>query len=141
MITKLLTIDLLTPEIQEQIEALFKQLSANKKQLSIGEILDAKNTTIAYCMINNTVAGFALMANYKVISGNKGWIEDVVVDKQHRGKGIGQKLIELLIETGQKNQMSEILLFTETEKKSAIRLYTKLGFKEKESQMFNLKLK
>ena len=82
-------------DIKEQVSELFRQLSPNKIQLDLEEILNEKNQiTFAYCEDNNKIIGIALMCTYKVISGNKGWIEDVVVDSASRGKGIGRKLIE-----------------------------------------------
>jgi phosphinothricin acetyltransferase len=99
--------------------------------------LDDKNQiTVAYCEDNNKIIGIALMCTYKVISGNKGWIEDVVVDSASRGKGIGRKLINLLVEVGEKKELSEILLFTEDHRLAAINLYSKVGFKLKESKIY-----
>ena len=85
---------------------------------------------------NNKIIGIALMCNYKVISGNKGWIEDVVVDSASRGKGIGRKLINLLVEVGEKKELSEILLFTEDHRLAAINLYSSVGFKLKDSKIY-----
>ena len=124
-------------DIKEQVSELFRQLSPNKTQLDLDEILDDKNQiTVAYCEDNNKIIGIALMCTYKVISGNKGWIEDVVVDSASRGKGIGRKLINLLVEVGDKKKLSEILLFTEDHRLAAINLYSKVGFKLKESKIY-----
>jgi ribosomal protein S18 acetylase RimI-like enzyme len=123
--------------IKEQVSELFRQLSPNKTQLDLEQILDDKNQiTVAYCEDNNKIIGIALMCTYKVISGNKGWIEDVVVDSASRGKGIGRKLINLLVEVGEKKELSEILLFTEDHRLAAINLYSKVGFKLKESKIY-----
>jgi len=124
-------------DIKEQVSELFRQLSPNKTQLDLEQILDDKNQiTVAYCEDNNKIIGIALMCTYKVISGNKGWIEDVVVDSASRGKGIGRKLINLLVEVGEKKELSEILLFTEDHRLAAINLYLKVGFKLKESKIY-----
>ena len=124
-------------DIKEQVSELFRQLSPNKTQLDLEQILDDKNQiTVAYCEDNNKIIGIALMCTYKVISGNKGWIEDVVVDSASRGKGIGRKLINLLVEVGEKKELSEILLFTEDHRLAAINLYSKVGFKLKESKIY-----
>lgn len=70
----------------------------------------------------------------------KGWIEDVVVDSNARGKGIGRKLMEKLLEVGKEKKLTEILLFTEDHRKSAINLYSNLGFKMKDSRIYTLQL-
>lgn len=130
------------PDIDKAVQDLFKQLSPNKKQITLKELLSDQNNPLifAYYQENNKVTGIASMCLYKVISGYKGWIEDVVVDSNCRGKGIGEKLITSLIDTGKKKGVSEIYLFTEDEKKAAIGLYSKLGFKQRNSRLFNLKM-
>lgn len=81
------------------------------------------------------------MGNYQVISGNKGWIEDVVVDEKVRGRGIGKKLIEKLLSVAKDRELSEVLLFTAHHRLAAINLYKKLGFKQKNSHLYIIELK
>ncbi|GAA4276724.1 GNAT family N-acetyltransferase [Aquimarina mytili] len=127
----------ITSTIQDQVSELFKQLSPNKKQLKLVEILTQENPiTIVYCIEQDKIVGIASMCTYKVISGNKGWVEDVVVDLNFREKGIGRKLVAKLLEVGKEKGLSEILLFTEDERKSAINLYKGLEFKQKNSRIY-----
>ncbi|WP_378178383.1 GNAT family N-acetyltransferase [Aquimarina sp. SS2-1] len=131
----------LNPLIQDQISKLFRQLGGDKNQVALSEILEEKNQiTLAYCSENTKIEGIAMMGTYKVISGKKGWIEDVVVQADSRGKGIGRKLITKLLEAAKQKNLSEILLFTEDHRTAAIQLYTQLGFKVKDSRIYTLKL-
>ena len=137
MKTAILTKNDLNINIREQVSELFRQLSPNKIQLDLEEILNEENQiTVAYCEDDNKIIGIASMCTYKVISGHKGWIEDVVVDSASRGKGIGRKLINLLVEVGKEKELSEILLFTEDHRLAAINLYSSVGFKFKESKIY-----
>ena len=137
MKTAILTKNDLNLDIKEQVSELFRQLSPNKIQLDLEEILNEENQiTFAYCEDDNKIIGIASMCTYKVISGHKGWIEDVVVDSASRGKGIGRKLINLLVEVGKEKELSEILLFTEDHRLAAINLYSSVGFKLKESKIY-----
>lgn len=129
----------ISDETSSLIAILFKQLSPDKKQLNLSEILETGNTTIAICIENNMIIGIALMAKYKVISGLKGWIEDVVVDSEHRRKGVGKALIQYLIEEAIKNNYTQLYLFTEPEKEAAANLYQKLGFNKRTSILFDMK--
>lgn len=61
-----------------------------------------------------------------------GHIEDVVVSDQYRGKNLGFKIIEKLIEVGQKEGCYKIIL--DCEQKN-IPFYEKLGFKENQKHM------
>jgi len=132
----------ISPIIKKQISNLFKQLGGNKDQIDLAELLDGKNQiSFVYCSNENKIIGIALMCTYNVISGKKGWIEDVVVDSEHRGKGIGRKMINTLLYIGIENGLSQILLFTEDHRTSAIKLYSDLGFKVKESRIYTKKIK
>jgi len=130
----------LTANLQDQVCTLFKQLSPNKKQVELHEILIETNpVTLVGCFIGDRIVGIASMSIYKVISGNKGWIEDVIVDENYRGKGIGLKLIEKLLSISNEKQLTEVLLFTEEHRIPAISLYEKLGFTKKKSSIYTLK--
>ena len=141
MKTDTLKIQDLNPTRETQITNLYKQLGGEKKQISLKEVLAEDNAiTLAYCEHNDQIIGIASMCTYNVISGKKGWIEDVVVDEQYRGQGIGRKLMEKLLEEGKKKKLTEILLFTEVHRIPAINLYADLGFKLKESRIYTLKM-
>lgn len=138
-------IDLLTPEdltepLQQEVARLYRQLNAENRQRPLSEVLDASNNvSVALCTIDEVPVGIALMSTYKVISGYRGLIEDVVVDASQRGQGIGRKLMERLLEEAQKMGLDEMLLFTGHHRTPAIGLYTSLGFTLRESGLYNLK--
>ena len=141
MITSILQKKDLTTSIKIEISDLFKTLNADINQRDINDVLAQGNEFVcACCWDNEKLVGMASLATYKVISGHKGMVEDVVVSTELRGKGIGRKLMEMLISEGRKLNLSEILLFSGHHRKSAIALYKSLGFNLKNSGMYTLKL-
>lgn len=127
--------------VRLQITELFKQLNENIKQCPLHQILQEDNHVIfAVCSIENQIVGIALLATYKVISGHRGMVEDVVVDKAYRGKGIGRKLMERLLEETKHKHLDSVLLFSGHHREAAINLYKSLGFTLRESGLYNLKL-
>lgn len=131
----------ITDGIQIQIEHLFKQLNADIKQRPLEQILQNDNHVIfAICQIKQHIVGIALMATYKVISGHRGMVEDVVVDELHRGKGIGRKLMVKLLEEVKNQKLDSVLLFSGHHRQAAISLYTSLGFTLRDSGLYHLKL-
>lgn len=130
-----------TPEVSKQIHELFQVLNADIDQWDIERIMAQGNEFIlACCWENDKLTGMASLATYKAISGYKGIVEDVVVAESMRGKGIGRKLMEMLLLEGKRLQLSEILLFSGHHRKPAIALYKSLGFNQKNSGMYTLKL-
>lgn len=142
-----MNIDILQPSdvndtIAKQVKDLFNQLNSSIEQVNLAEVFKPENNiTFAYYMDkeNHKVVGIALMCAYTVVSGYKGWVEDVVVDKAYRGRGIGRKLMEKLVDEGRKKGLSEILLFSADKRIEAISLYKSLGFQQKESRIYVLK--
>ena len=141
-----MTIDLfkeseLNASARQQVADLFRQLNPDRAQLPLHELLQADNPiTIACCRVGQTIVGIALMCTYKVISGHKGWIEDVVVDEKWRGQGMGKQLMEKLLEVAREQGLSEVLLFSAPHRQAAIGLYTGLGFERRESGLYSFKI-
>ena len=125
--------------LQKEVSELFNQLNPSLKQRSLKETLEKSNNIVfAICSQDKKTIGIASMVTYKAISGHKGMIEDVVVDAELRGKGLGRKLMEKLLEEGKKMELDEILLFSGHHRKAAIGLYTSLGFKLKDSGLYRM---
>ncbi len=131
----------LNEQIQSQINELYKQLNATIEQRPLHQILQEDNhVVVVICKEDRNIIGIALLAMYKVISGYRGMVEDVVVDTEQRGKGIGRKLMEKLLEEAKNRDLDEILLFTGHHRTPALKLYKSLGFTLRESGLYNLKL-
>ena len=138
---KQLSLTDLNEVVQTEIFRLFKQLALDMEPLSLEEVLDKQNNCYVLCyMENSAIIGLAVMCTYKVISGYNGWIEDVIVDENYRGKGIGRKLIEKLIEIGKDLYLTNIFLFTGKHRTAANKLYSNLGFTKKNSNIYSLKI-
>lgn len=75
---------------------------------------------------NKIIAYGSIIIENKIRGEVAGHIEDIVVDTEVRGKMIGVKLINELIEIGKKNNCYRITLFC---KENLINFYSRSGFK------------
>ncbi|CAM4336859.1 GNAT family N-acetyltransferase [Zobellia roscoffensis] len=131
----------LNDQVQQEIQDLYKQLNDKNKQRPLHQILqDDNHVVFAACKHEGHIIGIALLATYKVISGYRGLIEDVVVNSEHRGKGIGRKLMQKLLAEAEHLNLDEIILFSGHHRTAAIKLYKSLGFTTRESGVYNLKI-
>ena len=90
-------------------------------------------SNFGFVAINNeTIIGFASIHIIEKLNRRSCLIEDVVVDKSERGKGIGKLLIEHLINFSKSKSCDKIVL---NSKESNIPFYSKLGFVQNEIQM------
>nr|WP_299386897.1 GNAT family N-acetyltransferase [Allomuricauda sp.] len=130
-----------SPEIEAQLIQLFRQLNPDLKLNPLAKILEKKDQlSLVYCQEGDRIIGMASMCTYHVLSGSKGMVEDVVVDINARGKGLGRQLMEKLLDIAQQKGLAEVLLFTGNHRQSAIHLYTKLGFVKSESGLYRYRL-
>ena len=138
---KILEKEDISQELQAQLSQLYLQLNSELTQLSLSTILEIPGyLDVVCCFEGRVLIGIAMMANYKVVSGHKGMIEDVVVDKNHRGKGIGRKLMEKLLEQARLRKLDDVLLFSGHHRTAAINLYKSLGFHLKSSGLYLKKI-
>ena len=140
MVLREINSDDLNPDFQRKADALFAQLTESKKPLPFKVLFTSANPIIILgCFEEDSLLGMATLATYSAPSGKKGWIEDVVVHSSQRGRGIGRKLVQSLVDKAGKLGCSDLLLFTAFHRKPAIALYESLGFSRKESHLYIMK--
>ena len=129
-------------EISSKTEIHIKELFAQLTDIPavcVTDLLRKENPPyIVVCWKNDLPIAMATMAVYEVISGRKAWIEDVVVCEEFRQQGIGEQLIQTLIEHAKILRVQTILLFSNPKHETAHRLYKRLGFTEKGSTLFSM---
>lgn len=69
-------------------------------------------------------------------TGRKAWIEDVVVDKPFRGRGLSHRLIACMKCKAAELGVSKIMLTSRPQRIAANRLYQHEGFKQKETNVY-----
>ena len=87
--------------------------------------LENKNTTYIVAKENDEVVGFAGLSTCL----DEATLNNIVVKKSHRNRGIGGELLEALIELCSELRMKAFTLEVDTENEPAIHLYEKFGFK------------
>jgi phosphinothricin acetyltransferase len=87
------------------------------------------------------IIGFAALVLCLVpCKGYVGWVEDVVVDKNYRGQGLGRKLMLELLKIAKKQKLKIVDLSSKLDRIEARKLYESLGFELRDSGIFRLKL-
>ena len=87
--------------------------------------LENKNTTYIVAKENDEIIGFAGLSTCL----DEATLNNIVVKKSHRNRGIGGELLEALIELCSELRMRIFTLEVATTNEPAIHLYEKFGFK------------
>jgi ribosomal protein S18 acetylase RimI-like enzyme len=117
----------LDPDLKPPSREHFKEvLKSGNTHFIIGEDDDRK------------IIGFLAIVTYIVPTGTRVWIEDVVVDEASRGKGYGMDLMLYAIDYAKSLGAKHVDLTSRSWRIAANRLYQKLGFVLRETNVYRL---
>lgn len=90
---------------------------------------------------NSLITGMLTLTICHTLAGSKYWIEDVVVDPAHRGKGIGRALVRAAVNYVKENEpFPTIYLTSNPSRVTARSLYMSEGFEEYDTGVFRIKI-
>jgi ribosomal protein S18 acetylase RimI-like enzyme len=76
------------------------------------------------------------LALFPLPTGARAWIEDVVVDRDARGRGVGALLTREALRLAQESGARTVDLTSRPSREAANRLYAKLGFQLRETNVY-----
>ena len=119
-------------DFRQVIEIWKKSFNNNfDKEINSTYLTDPSSITLV-SVDSNTVTGVASLHIIKKLTRTLGLIEDVAVNENYRGKGIGKKLVEKLIGIASEKSCDKTVL--NSSKKNS-EFYEKIGFEKNEIQM------
>jgi len=86
------------------------------------------------------VVGSLTLALFRIPTGLRAWIEDVVVDEAARGRGIGEALNREAIGRARAEGATTVDLTSRSSREAANRLYQRLGFEKRATNVYRLAL-
>jgi ribosomal protein S18 acetylase RimI-like enzyme len=119
---------------------LVPQLSAERRapgRHELAEIAAAPGTTLLVARDDDgAVVGTLTLLLYRVPTGRHGWIHDVVVDGAARGRGVGEALTREALRRAGEAGVATVHLTTRPQREAANRLYRRLGFEQRETNVY-----
>jgi ribosomal protein S18 acetylase RimI-like enzyme len=118
-----------------------KELDEEAGRLLIKRLGSQKNAIVLFAKNENEFAGLLSAFENTATFSAKPMINihDIIVLKQYRGKGIGRKLMDALVEEAKKRACSRITLEVREDNKIAQNLYKSMDFKETKPKMIYLR--
>jgi ribosomal protein S18 acetylase RimI-like enzyme len=129
-----------TNKIAQAFKVLMPQLSPSADiptKHELQAIVDSGFTKLFVAEDDEIIGTLTLVFN-TIPTGKKAWIEDVVVDNKARGKGAGEKLVHYAIGYAKKNGVAKIDLTSSPERVAANKLYQKIGFELRTTNVYRL---
>jgi ribosomal protein S18 acetylase RimI-like enzyme len=127
-----------TEELVEMIRALLPQLSEARTPPTLEQLREVVSTqTLLVARTDDGgVAGVLTFVRYRVSSGIKGRLEDVIVDESARGQGVGEALVREGMRRANEAGVLMLELTSMPYRQSANRLYKRLGFVRKPTNVY-----
>jgi len=82
------------------------------------------------------VLGSLTLVLFRIPTGLRAWIEDVVVDGEARGQGVGEALNRYAIDVAAERGARSVDLTSRPSREAANRLYRRLGFEPRETNVY-----
>lgn len=82
------------------------------------------------------IVGVATLATFRIPTGVRAWIEDVIVDEAARGQGVGQALTRALLARAAELEAVTVDLTSRPSREPANRLYARIGFEQRQTNVW-----
>lgn len=131
--------EVIDDQVVEAFTKLIPQLSRSSPPPTaevLQDIIDHQACTILIARLDGAVVGAMTLVVFPIPTGLRAWIEDVVVDDAARGAGVGAKLNIRAIEIAQEAGAKSVDLTSRPSREAANRLYQRLGFVERETNVY-----
>ena len=105
----------------------------------IREIVEAPANTVLIARDdrdNGRIVGMLTLVVFRIPTGVRAWIEDVVVDEAVRGRGVGEALSHEAIQRAVGLGARTVELTSRPSREAANRLYQRLGFVRRDSNVY-----
>ncbi len=134
----------------KDINSLMRQLVAD--QVASGEWQDITKEKLQVALKDShshffvlkddaRIVGTATLILMQRLNSTTAYVEDVVVDETYRGKGLGKRLIQKLIDESKKLGVRKMQFTSKPERIVANIMYQKMGFVLKKTNVYDMKFK
>ncbi|MEI2705389.1 MAG: GNAT family N-acetyltransferase [Ilumatobacteraceae bacterium] len=99
-------------------------------------IVDDPDTGLFVAKLDGVVVGMLTLVLFRIPTGVKAWIEDVVVDGAARGHGLGDALNRAALAHARAHGATAVSLTSRPSREAANRLYQRIGFTVRDTNVY-----
>lgn len=129
-----------TSEVVDALRRLIPQLSDTADLPTREGIADMVRRDDTYLLVardeSGRIVGSLTFVLYRIPTRLESTIQDVVVDEAARGQGVGEALTREAMRIGEEAGVGSIRLSSRPQREAANRLYRRLGFEPRETNVY-----
>ena len=135
-----------TPELVAAFERLIPQLSSSNPAPTVTELAAICESEASVLLIavdrdtDDRILGSLTLAWFRIPTGVRAWIEDVVVDESARGRGVGELLNRAALDRARELGAKTVELTSRPSREAANRLYQRIGFVARDTNVYRFSL-
>ena len=135
-----------TPELVAAFERLIPQLSSSNPaptETELAAICESEASVLLIAIdrdADDRILGSLTLAWFRIPTGVRAWIEDVVVDEEARGHGVGELLNRAALDRARALDAKTVELTSRPSREAANRLYQRIGFVARDTNVYRYSL-
>lgn len=132
-----------TDELVAAMASLIPQLSKSNPpptKSELAQLISSEASTMFVARVEGRIVGSLTLAMFRIPTGIRAWIEDVVVDDSARGHGVGEALNRAALDHAKANGAITVELTSRPSREAANRLYQRMGFVARETNVYRFTL-
>jgi ribosomal protein S18 acetylase RimI-like enzyme len=135
-----------TPELVAAFERLIPQLSSSNPaptETELAAICESEASVLLIAVdreADDRVLGSLTLAWFRIPTGVRAWIEDVVVGEEARGHGVGELLNRAALDRARELGAKTVDLTSRPSREAANRLYQRIGFVARDTNVYRYSL-
>ncbi|MGZ4707673.1 MAG: GNAT family N-acetyltransferase [Acidimicrobiales bacterium] len=138
--------DAVTSEVVDAFARLIPQLSKSNPPPSADELAAIAGSEASVLLIARDperageIVGSLTLAMFRIPTGLRAWIEDVVVNESARGRGVGDALNRAALDRARAAGCRTVDLTSRPSREAANRLYQRIGFTLRQTNVYRYDL-
>ncbi len=135
--------DAATDELVQAFALLLPQLSQSSPPpdaAQVAVLVADPGSVVFVARLDGSIVGTLTLVLYRIPTGLKAWIEDVVVDGSARGHGVGEALNEAALDEARARGAKAVSLTSRPSREAANRLYQRIGFSRRDTNVYRYDL-
>ena len=130
-------------ELLAAVAALVPQLSSSSPPPgaeALERIVASPDATLFVARDGDRIVGMLTLITFEIPTAVRAWIEDVVVDKSARGRGVAAALVQAAVDRSSEAGARTVDLTSRPDREAANRLYLRMGFEPRVTNVYRRSL-
>jgi ribosomal protein S18 acetylase RimI-like enzyme len=133
-----------TDELVDAFRRLIPQLSRSSPPPSAAELEAVVTADDAHVIVarddEGRIIGTTTLIVFRIPTGVRAWIEDVVVDEAAGGQGVGKAITRYALDLARRHHAKTVDLTSRPSREVANGMYQSLGFTQRETNVYRFEL-